>query len=375
MKTHNVEQLPRVKNKNFAVLYLLKFGWSPGEGLSANGLKEPIQVFAHVNGQGLGYASSSSMYKDILDNNHSESLTTRDLPSLPEIKVRIYDMEITCLIDTGAQVTAIASDIFDKLKSKVGDIMKVIQVPNIQLKGAIGQRSQKVNKLVLLPIEIGEDVIHSPCLVVEKLIRPIILGFNWLQDNKVRLCCGVPSTISVGSLGNKQFEINSFLTADKTIELDCETYECNCIESDVVEEVILNPDLNSYIKSLNIDNLEEAYLKQLLIRRQKVFTEKLGCTNLYEHRIKMIDETPFVKYPYPVPLAYRDKVEEKIKEMEKQNIIRRAATPYASPLTYTLKKDGSVRVLLDARELNTRIEGETEKPPLITEVLQQFLGV
>lgn len=52
----------------------------------------------------------------------------------------------------------------------------------------------------------------------------------------------------------------------------------------------------------------------------------------------MLDETPFTKYPYPVPFAYRNKVEEKIRELEQLGIIKRAATPYASPLTYTLKK-------------------------------------
>jgi hypothetical protein len=134
-------------------------------------------------------------------------------------------------------------------------------------------------------------------------------------------------------------------------------------------------DFVKYVGNLDLEDDEKQALLVVLLKRKKVFSPYPGCTHLYEHKIKMLDETPFTKYPYPVPFAYRYKVEDKIREFEQLGIIKRAATPYASPLTYTLKKDGSVRILLDARELNTRIEGETEKPPIISEILQQFHGV
>lgn len=116
-------------------------------------------------------------------------------------------------------------------------------------------------------------------------------------------------------------------------------------------------------------------LLPVLLDNRKAFAEKSGRTKKYEHVIRMTDETPFATRGYPVPFAYREKVENKIKEFEALGIIKRESTSYCSPLTYTLKRDGSVRILLDARELNKKMEGDVESPPLTSEILQSFQGV
>ncbi|CAK1582935.1 unnamed protein product [Parnassius mnemosyne] len=67
-------------------------------------------------------------------------------------------------------------------------------------------------------------------------------------------------------------------------------------------------------------------------------------------------------------------MEEKLNEMEQAGIITRTSTPYSSPLTFTLKKDGSIRVLLDARSINKKMVAETEKPPIQLDVLNSFHG-
>ncbi|CAK1595948.1 unnamed protein product [Parnassius mnemosyne] len=67
-------------------------------------------------------------------------------------------------------------------------------------------------------------------------------------------------------------------------------------------------------------------------------------------------------------------MEEKLNEMEQDGIITRTSTPYSSPLTFTLKKDGSIRVLLDARSINKKMVAETEKPPIELDVLNSFHG-
>ncbi|CAK1590852.1 unnamed protein product [Parnassius mnemosyne] len=67
-------------------------------------------------------------------------------------------------------------------------------------------------------------------------------------------------------------------------------------------------------------------------------------------------------------------MEEKLNEMEQAGIITRTSTPYSSPLTFTLKKDGSIRVLLDARSINKKMVAETEKPPIQLDVFNLFHG-
>lgn len=99
-------------------------------------------------------------------------------------------------------------------------------------------------------------------------------------------------------------------------------------------------------------------LLPILEKHCKVFTDELGLTSRYEQVIELVDEVPFVKHSYPVPLAYREQVKKELEELERLGVIRQEATSYCSPLTFTKKRDGSIRLLLDARELNKKMIGD-----------------
>lgn len=116
-------------------------------------------------------------------------------------------------------------------------------------------------------------------------------------------------------------------------------------------------------------------LKLILHKYKKVFTNKLGRANCYHHKIIMLPHTPLIKRSYPVPYAYRSAMEKTLLEMEGMGVISRAPTPYCSPLTFTLKADGTLRLLLDAREINKYMVAESEAPPMQIDVLNAFHGV
>lgn len=401
---------------NISLKIMLEQGWIPGNclGKGNHNLRCPISLPGQTNKFGIGYKKGKgeeeeelrsfvSRVSNYLGSNEKflpdvdtdvglkpdlgfssifedheyveDGSVGRDLPTLPEITVLINGIAIQCLIDTGSQVTAIAKEALNEIETH-GVKFPIVPIASLTLKGAIGQRSARINQLILLPLTVDGYEINTPCLVVEKLIRPIILGYNWLEDNRVTIDCASRPTLKIGTLNNKVVNIN-----------DSDIACSSCLTSNVLAKVnqplvvplsskeITRNDIVEYVKSLDLNQREKIALEAVLIKRKAVFSKNPGCTHVYEHKIRMLDETPFTKYPYPVPFAYRNKVEDKIRELEQLGIIKRAPTPYASPLTYTLKKDGSVRILLDARELNTRIEGETEKPPVISEILQQFHGV
>lgn len=58
--------------------------------------------------------------------------------------------------------------------------------------------------------------------------------------------------------------------------------------------------------------------------------------------------------------------------MLRQNIIEAAQTEFVSPLTVVTKKDGSVRVCLDARHLNKLMVKDHLPPPRTDELLTKF---
>jgi hypothetical protein len=112
-------------------------------------------------------------------------------------------------------------------------------------------------------------------------------------------------------------------------------------------------------------------LFRVLSNHQVVFNEFPSRTDKYVHVIKMHDITPFLTKGYPIAFSLRLEVEAVIEQMLALGVIKREASPFASPLTVVRKKDGSVRIWLDARWVNQRMVADC-KTPRTPEDLQSF---
>lgn len=107
---------------------------------------------------------------------------------------------------------------------------------------------------------------------------------------------------------------------------------------------------------------QKVKLKLLLTKHRKVFDKKPGKINVYYHKL-VIDENQYkFKRPYPVPIAYRTKVREEVERMLGLGIISPSTSPYVNPLVTVIKKDGSIRLCMDARELNNSMQDDHESP-------------
>lgn len=111
------------------------------------------------------------------------------------------------------------------------------------------------------------------------------------------------------------------------------------------------------LTSLDRDRAEA--ISNLVLKYKNVFSAQPGLTSIYEHKIKLIKSKPISNHSYPVPIHLRDLVRQEIKTMCDAGIIERGSGPYCNPLRIVDKKDGRVRVCLDARYLNAIIEGTT----------------
>ena len=67
--------------------------------------------------------------------------------------------------------------------------------------------------------------------------------------------------------------------------------------------------------------------------------------------------------------AVRPAVEAELKRMEDLKIMQRANSNYSSPMTVVKKKDGSVRICLDARFINKNMVNDVESPQPIDELI------
>ena len=103
--------------------------------------------------------------------------------------------------------------------------------------------------------------------------------------------------------------------------------------------------------------------------------EKLGRKNVIEHRINLIDNSRPASVPnFRLPVSRRNIVENLIKDMENQGIIKESLSPYNLPLLLVLKKDGTWRIVIDYRRLNKDTIPDRMPMPNFDEVLAQLNG-
>ena len=61
--------------------------------------------------------------------------------------------------------------------------------------------------------------------------------------------------------------------------------------------------------------------------------------------------------------------------MIQDDIIEYSESPYTSPIVAVPKKNGKVRICLDAREINKMIINDRTSPGEIEEILKKFHGI
>ncbi len=114
-------------------------------------------------------------------------------------------------------------------------------------------------------------------------------------------------------------------------------------------------------------------LQDLLRRNADVFSKHsmdYGHTTTVQHEIPLIDPKPF-RLPYrKIPPSQYQEVRKAISHMEDAGVIRPSKSPYASPIVVVLKKDGSLRICVDYRKLNSCSTRDAFPLPRIEEALE-----
>ncbi|XP_012542569.1 uncharacterized protein LOC105840231 [Monomorium pharaonis] len=130
--------------------------------------------------------------------------------------------------------------------------------------------------------------------------------------------------------------------------------------------------INALRVNATILNGEVESLEAILRDNEEVFRPEIGEVKHYRHTIVLNSEKPFRGKTYPIPEKHYGEVAKYIDRLEAQGIIERAATPYISPLVAVIKRNGDIRLCLDARELNKRTVDDHAQPPTIEEVFRRI---
>ncbi|GBM78488.1 hypothetical protein AVEN_176818-1 [Araneus ventricosus] len=297
------------------------------------------------------------------------------------------------LVDTGANVNLVRTDLAQKLKENF-----IYTALNISLKTATGEKTEIHGKLDAA-IECGSRKFQHRINVADNT-DPCILGLDFLQKfnftvdlEKNELRTGgeeIPLfSARVPEVSGKfryavtdfpsQVSLKGVLVAATLVDLKREAIPVRVLNLDnkpktvnkgaviatcePVVDIVARP--QEFSESLRLpsilENLEGLNEEQRTVVRE-LFQEfhnlfstsdsDLGLCNMTQHRINTGNHPLIKQYPRRLPLAKKEEAELLVKDMVDNGIIEESSGPWASPIVLVKKKDGSTRFCVDYRKLN-----------------------
>jgi hypothetical protein len=78
----------------------------------------------------------------------------------------------------------------------------------------------------------------------------------------------------------------------------------------------------------------------------------VGHASVTQHKIKLTDDTPIYQRPRRFPGPVADEIERQCQELNSLDIIEPSISPWSAPVVPIRKKDGTIRLCIDYRQLN-----------------------
>ncbi|XP_029968702.1 uncharacterized protein LOC115403829 [Salarias fasciatus] len=118
-------------------------------------------------------------------------------------------------------------------------------------------------------------------------------------------------------------------------------------------------------------------LREKLSQRSHVFSLNewdVGEAKGVEHTIRLSDSRPFRQRSRRLTPADIDDVRKHLQELTRAGIIKESRSPYASPIVIVRKKNGTIRMCIDYRLLNSRTIPDQYTTPCIDDALDSLSG-
>nr|XP_039263935.1 uncharacterized protein LOC120339796 [Styela clava] len=209
--------------------------------------------------------------------------------------------------------------------------------------------------------------------------------WEWLKSERI-VCnsrkCSIPSLYAYGSTKPLQvlgtFTANVFvLNNESKCRADFVVVKGNC-------QTLLGKEAATKLNVLRVGPVNAVSSKTIDTSNSDIFSKyrKLfeGIGLLKDYKLTLnIDRTvkPIAQPLRRIPYALRDKVDAKIDEILKADIIEKAPegpSTWISPLTVDHKKDGDIRICVDMRRANQAILRERQPIPTVEDLLHDLSG-
>ena len=199
-------------------------------------------------------------------------------------------------------------------------------------------------------VDYNNDFIFNPDY--SKLLKRSLMAASALYSGK-RIQSGyIPVKIVCAQEGKYTLFKNTCIGT-----LECKnSFDIVCnIENDESKsyDEIVKEILSSHHSNLEREELD--MLKIILIKYKELFSRcstDIGTIKGIKHVINTGNNLPIAQPSRRIPMHLEDKVENLIEEMLQKDIIQKAESPWNSPIVVVPKKNGTIRLCVDYRQLN-----------------------
>ena len=317
---------------------------------------------------------------------------------LLKLKGEVNGVAADILVDSGSSGNFISEKFVQshKLEKVRGLSNQSVKIPNgssipvsgvLQSKLSIGTYSEDIEMGIMkLP---GFD---------------IILGLPWLNSNSAVIRCAdreivlqsgdrkhvLKSPVQQQSRSRSNVQRNRDHSASPELNLISERQLKKLVKNDSAEEVFLmflrqlEPPSDQFLGSLAKSEVEKSsvslHIQKVLDQFADVFPAELpeGLPPKrvgVDHKIELVPGSlPPFRQPYRMSPGELDELKKQLDELISKGFIRPSKSSFGAPVLFVKKKDGSVRMCIDYRDLNKLTVKNKYPLPRIDELLDRLLG-
>ena len=269
----------------------------------------------------------------------------------------INDTLLIVLFDSGATHSFISSECMERLKLPVSRLPYelIVHTPT---------EGKVITSLACLscPVLIQEKLfsVDFICLPLKGL--DIILGMDWLSTNHVVLNCYDKSIIFLPPSSQNLHPCLSFLNSASQLN-HCLVEEAQGYLLVLSSNTEVKDDIATIPVACEFEDVFPKEITELPPKREVEFAIDL-----------MPGVGPISKAPYRMSPLELSELKNQIEELLEKKFIRPSVSPWGAPVLLVKKKDGSMRLCIDYRQLN-KITIKNKYPlPRIDDLLDQLRG-
>ncbi|GJV01385.1 putative reverse transcriptase domain-containing protein [Tanacetum coccineum] len=205
------------------------------------------------------------------------------------------------------------------------------------------------HEYVNCPLRFDDRIRPANLLPIHMFDFDVILGMDWLASHRATIDC-YARTVIFGNVHQPEFVYHGSSPL-KSVKLI----------SAMKARTLISHGCQGFLASVMDTSLESPNIENLSVVREfaDVFPDELPGlppAREIEFGIELIPGAePISKAPYRMAPVELKELKEQLQEMLENGFIRPSVSPWGAPVLFVKKKDGSMRLCIDYRELNQRI--------------------